>query len=91
MDSLWSRNLCRAMVSPPYCECSGVTYDLPTSNIGGTYDLANQRNKCHFGQFLVVSQSQAGREFVVNLALTIQECYWPYCILNRYVGTIQSH
>ena len=35
--SIRSGNLCRAMASPPsYCECSGVAYDLLTSNIGGT-------------------------------------------------------
>ena len=29
-----SGNLCRAMARPPsYCECSGVGYDLLTSNI----------------------------------------------------------
>ena len=38
------RGACRFQwrVSPNYCEYSGVTYDLLVSNIGGTYDLADQ-------------------------------------------------
>ena len=54
------RGACRFQwrVSPSYCEYSGVTYDLLVSNIGGTYDLADQLPSNHeFGHFLVVSQS----------------------------------
>ena len=60
-------------VGPSYCEYSGVTYGILVSNIGGTYDLADQLpiNR-EFGHFLVVSQSQVPREFGVNLALTLQ-------------------
>ena len=44
--------------------------DLLVSNIGGTYDLADQLLSNHeFGHFFVVSQSQVPREFGVNLAL----------------------
>ena len=39
------------------------------SNIGGTYDIADQlTSNREFGHFLVVSQSQVPREFGVNLA-----------------------
>ena len=56
-------------VSQSHCEYSGVTYDLLVSNIGGTYDLANQLPSNHeFGNFLVVSQSLVPREFGVSLA-----------------------
>ena len=54
---------------PSYCEYPGVTNDLLMSNIGGTYDLADQLSSYReFGHFLVVSQSQVSREFGVNLA-----------------------
>ena len=44
--------------------------NLLVSNMGGTYDLANQLiNNGAFGHILVVSQSQVPREFGVNLAL----------------------
>ena len=44
--------------------------DLLVSNIGGTYDLADQLPSNHeFGHFFVASQSQVPREFGVNLAL----------------------
>ena len=47
------RGACRFQSS--YCEYSGVTYDLLVSNIGGTYDLADQLPSNHeFGHFLVV-------------------------------------
>ena len=38
------RGACRFQwrVSSSYCENSGVTYDLLVSNIGGTYELADQ-------------------------------------------------
>ena len=66
------RGACRFQwrVGPSYCEYSGVTYDLLVSNIGGTYDLADQLpiNR-EFGHFLVASQSQVPRAFGVNLAL----------------------
>ena len=54
------RGACRFQwrVRPSYCEYSGVTYDPLVSNIGGTYDLADQLPSNHeFGHFLVVSQS----------------------------------
>ena len=39
-------------VGPIHCEYSGVTYDLLLSNIGGTYDLADQLPSNHeFGHF----------------------------------------
>ena len=62
------RGACRFQwrVSPSHCQYTGVTYDLLVSNIGGTYDLADQLQSNHeFGHFFVVSQS---REFGVNLA-----------------------
>ena len=41
-------------VTPSYCEYSGVTYDLLVSNIGGTYDLADQLPSNHeFVHFLL--------------------------------------
>ena len=47
-----------------------LTYDLLVSNIGGTYDLADQLpSNQEFGHFLVVSQSQVPRKFCVNLAI----------------------
>ena len=56
-------------VGPNYCEYPGVTYDLLMSNIGGTYDLADQLpSNREFSHFLVVSQFQDTREFGVNLA-----------------------
>ena len=81
-DRFWRLKACRSCgafeggacrsqwrVSPSHCECSGVTCDLLVSNIGGTYDLADQLpSKQEFGHFLVVSQSQVPREFGVNLA-----------------------
>ena len=43
---------------PEWLEYSGVTYDLMVSNIGGTYDLADQLpSKREFDHLLVVSQS----------------------------------
>ena len=58
------RGACRFQwrVSPRYCEHSGVTYDLLVSNIGGTYDLANQLPSNHefgylFGRKSVLSPS----------------------------------
>ena len=65
------RGACRFQwrVGPSYCEYPGVTYDLLLSNIGGTYDLADQlSSNREFGHFLVVGQSQVPREFGVNLA-----------------------
>ena len=50
------RGACRFRwrVSPSYCEYSWVTYDLLVSNIGGTYDLADQLPSNHeFGHFFV--------------------------------------
>ena len=39
-------------VAQSYCEYSGITYDLLVSNIGGTYDLADQRpSNREFGHF----------------------------------------
>ena len=49
-----NRGACRFQwrVSPSYWEYSGVTYDLLVSNIGGTYDLADQLPSNHkFGHF----------------------------------------
>ena len=71
------RGACRFQwrVSPSYCECLGVTYDLLVSNIGGTYDLPDQLpSNYEFGHLLVVSQSQVPREFSVNLALANIRC-----------------
>ena len=52
-----------------YGEYSGATYNLLVSNIGGTYDLADQLPSNHeFWPYFVVSQSQGPREFGVNLA-----------------------
>ena len=57
-------------LGPSYCEYPGVTYDLLVSNIGLTYDLADQLpSNYEFRHFFVVSQSQVPREFGVNLAL----------------------
>ena len=54
---------------PSYCNYSGVTYDILVSNIGATYDLADQlQSNREFGHFLVVSQSQVPWDFGVNLA-----------------------
>ena len=53
-------------------EYPGVTYDFLVSNIGGTYDLAEQLpSNREFSHFLVVSQSQVPQEFGVNLALMV--------------------
>ena len=52
-----------------YCEYSGVTYDLLVSDIGRTYDLVNQlQSNCHFGNYVLGSQSQVHQKFGVNLA-----------------------
>ena len=54
------RGACRFRwrAGPSYCEYPRVTYDLLVSNIGGTYDLADQLpTNGEFGHFLVVSQS----------------------------------
>ena len=48
------RRACRFQwrVSPSYCEYSRVTYDLLVSNIGGTYDRADQLpSNLGFGHF----------------------------------------
>ena len=59
-------------VGPSYCEYPGVTYNLLVSNIGGTYDLADQLpSNRELGHFLVASQSQVPWELGVNLALMI--------------------
>ena len=48
------RRACRFQwrVGPSYCEYSRVTYDLLVSNIGGTYDIADQLpSNREFGHF----------------------------------------
>ena len=63
-------------VSPSYCEYSGVTDDLLVSNLGGTYDPADQLPSNHeFGHFLVVRQSEFPRELGVNDCLRVQEIH----------------
>ena len=65
------RGACRFQwqVGPSNCEYPVVTYGFLVSNIGGTYDLADQLpiNR-EFDNFFTVSQSQFPREFGVNLA-----------------------
>ena len=64
--SIRSGNLCRAMASPPsYCECSGVGYDLLTSNIRGKTLVM----KCHLDQLLLVNHSQVPRDVGVTTTL----------------------
>ena len=88
------RGTCRFQwrVGPSYCKYSGVTYDLLVSNIGGTYDLADQLSiSREFGHFLVVSQSQVPRKSGVNLSLLtnfghISQLMEKTCCCNSIAG-----
>ena len=85
------RGACRFQwwVGPSYCEYPGETHDHLMSNIGGTYDLADQlpcnREFRHFF-FFVVSQSQVPREYGVNLALDAIRIS-SGCFMLRYSGS----
>ena len=69
-----SRGACwfQCQVGLIHCEYSGITSDLLVSNIGGTYDLADQLpSNREFAHFLVVSQSH-GFGVKNNIARGIQ-------------------